>query len=313
MQLPEDLQRAVELEIEHCPHALMQRAADRMTLQYRSEKSSAALFSDPAGVPAYLAVRLPATFAAIQCVLEECARRLPAWQPRSMVDFGAGPGTGGWAAVQIFPSLRSLNNVERSPQMREIGQRIARQSSDRMLSDAAWSDSVCESADLTLLSYVVAEVNETERLNLVSRLWNQSQVVVVIEPGTPSGFQRILRIREWALLQGAQLIAPCPHSKQCPMEKFRWCHFPARVDRTRIHKLLKGATLGYEDEKFSYLVFGKIPVSLPAGRVVDSPKKNKGFVQISLCSDGCLKEIVVSRKENNYRDARDLKYGDSWM
>lgn len=315
MQLPETLQQAVEQEIEKCPHDFLQRAAERMSAHYRSEKKSGSLFMDLAARCAYLAVRMPATYAAIRSALNECALRLADWQPRSMVDIGAGPGTGGWAAAEQFPSLQSLCNVEQSQPMIEIGKRLSGQSPDPFVREAEWTlPNRIPRADLTLLSYVVGEMTPVDRVDLLKKIWNQdSQVFVIIEPGTPAGFQRILEVRDWALAQGAYLIAPCPHSKKCPMQPPRWCHFPARVDRTRLHKLLKGGTLGYEDEKFSYLAFGKIPIRFPAGRVVENPKKNKGYVQLPLCIDGNLKEVVVSRKTNEYRLARDVKYGDSWM
>ncbi len=315
MQLPEELQRALEREIETGSHESLQRAAERITKHYRSEKNSGSLFMDSDVRRAYLAVRMPATYAAVCTVLKECRKALFDWSPRSMVDIGAGPGTGGWAAAEEFPSLRSLCNYEPSRPIIEIGQRLACGSLNPLIRDAEWIDSnKIPAADLTLLSYVIGEMNKTERLELLSRIWNQdSQVFVIIEPGTPAGFQRILEIRDWALSLGANLIAPCPNIKKCPAEPPNWCHFPARVDRTRLHKILKGGTLGYEDEKFSYLAFGKIPIRLPYGRVVGNPKKNKGFVQIPLCVDGCLKEIIVSRKENDYRSARDVEYGDSWI
>jgi len=315
MQLPEELQRAVELEIETCPHDSLQRAADQITKHYRAEKNSGPLFMDSAVRRAYLAVRMPATYAAISCALKECAARLVDWQPRSMVDIGAGPGTGGWAAAEQLPTLQVLYNVEQSAPMAEIGQKLSLLSSDRVIREAAWvrPDGIVR-ADLALLSYVVGEMSVSQRFDLLTRLWNLgNQVFIIIEPGTPAGFQRILEIRNWALAQGANIIAPCPHIKKCPMQSPRWCHFPARVDRTRLHKLLKGGTLGYEDEKFSYLAFGKIFTQLPSGRVVENPKKNKGFVQIPLCIDGNLKEVIVSRKQNEYHIARELNYGDSYM
>jgi ribosomal protein RSM22 (predicted rRNA methylase) len=314
MQLPDELQRMLEQEIEMCSHGSLLRAFERMTKHYRSEKNSGSLFMDPAVRAVYLAVRMPATYAAIRTVFKECAMSLPDWQPRTMVDIGAGPGTGGWAALEQFSSLQSLCNVELSREMIEVGQRLSRESESRVLREAAWVDPSCIfPADLTLLSYVIAEMTQTARRELLTKTWNQnSRVFVVIEPGTPAGFQRILEVRDWALGQGAHLIAPCPHCTPCPMSSPAWCHFPARVDRTRLHKLLKGGTLGYEDEKFSYLAFGKIPVQFPVGRVVGNPKKNKGFVQIPLCINGASKEVVVSRKQNEYRLARDVEYGDAW-
>ncbi len=315
MQLPENLRQAVDLEIESSLHGDLQRAADRMTQQYHREgKNSTPLFSDLAGCRAYLAIRMPATYAAIHCVFKECRGGLPDFHPKSLLDFGAGPGTGCWAAAEWFDSLESIHCVEPSRLMREIGQKIARQSDRASICNARWSEDLrVESVDLALFSYVFTEMSAAACVKTLKEEWEHCQVVAVIEPGTPVGFQRILQIRDWALAQKAHLAAPCPHTEKCPMPASKWCHFPARVDRSRLHKSLKAATLGYEDEKFSYLVFGKIPAQPFFGRVVDRPQKNKGFVKIFVCAEGALQEVSVSRKNEAYRAARDIKYGDSWM
>ncbi|MBF8264072.1 MAG: putative methyltransferase [Parachlamydiales bacterium] len=314
MQLPVDLQLALEQEVQACSMQELQRAARQMSEQYRSGKDSKALFLSPAACLAYLMVRMPATYAAIRSVLDECFLRSN-WQPRSMVDIGAGPGTGGWAAMESFPLLESICFVEPSRSMSEIGQRLSRQADQGPMQRAVWKERApYPAADLALLSYCVAEMTASQRNVILETLWKQeTPVIAIIEPGTPAGFQRILQIREQALGWGAQIIAPCTHALGCPMEKKGWCHFPARVERTRLHKLLKTGTLGYEDEKFSYLVIGKNPIKRSLGRVVGSSKKNSGFVKIPLCSEGQLKEIVVSRKQDEYRLARKIEYGDAWM
>lgn len=50
---------------------------------------------------AYALVRLPGCYAAAQRVFRELERRLPDFQPRSLLDFGAGPGTASWAAQEV--------------------------------------------------------------------------------------------------------------------------------------------------------------------------------------------------------------------
>ena len=38
-----------------------------------------------------------------------------------------------------------------------------------------------------------------------------------------------------------------------------WCHFAVRLARTSLHRDVKGARLGYEDEKYSFLVVSPDP------------------------------------------------------
>ena len=35
---------------------------------------------------------------------------------------------------------------------------------------------------------------------------------------------------------GANILAPCPHARPCPLAAPDWCHFSARVARSRLHR-----------------------------------------------------------------------------
>lgn len=317
MQLPESLQNAIEQECSAFSHDALREASQILTRHYHEQRaSSASLFQNAAARAAYLAVRMPATYAAIHRALLECKQRMYA-APRSFLDLGAGPGTGSWAAAEIFPELDSITLIEQSRPMAEIGQRFCKEAEAPFLQSATW---LCQSiknaipsVDLALLSYVIAELQPSQIESLLERLWDQVNTIVIIEPGTPEGYRRILKIRDWALRRESYLIAPCPHRDVCPVQTPDWCHFPARIERTRMHKFLKGASLGYEDEKFSYLAFGKSPSRIPKGRIVGFIKKSSGFVQLPLCTQGKLEKTIVSRKHESYRLARDSEWGDSWM
>ena len=60
----------------------------------------------PAQVAAYAAARMPGCYAAVARVFDELRQRLPDLAPRSMLDFGAGPGTAVWAAREARPLCR---------------------------------------------------------------------------------------------------------------------------------------------------------------------------------------------------------------
>jgi len=135
-------------------------------------------------------------------------------------------------------------------------------------------------------------------------------VLVVIEPGTMKGSAHIRAVRQQLLDLGGQLIAPCPHKLACPSD---WCHFAARVERTRLHRQIKGGALGYEDEKFSYVIAAKEGAFACENRVVRHPIKGSGHVKLTLCTqDGKWEERIVSKKHGPlYRQARDADWGDS--
>lgn len=92
--------------------------------------------------------------------------------------------------------------------------------------------------------------------------------MVLIEPGTPEGYLRIREARGQLIDAGMTVAAPCPHDGTCPIEVGQdWCHFSARVSRSSLHRQVKGGSLPYEDEKFSYVAATRFPVE--AGRLPD--------------------------------------------
>ena len=108
--------------------------------------------------------------------------------------------------------------------------------------------------DLVMAAYSLGEIAEP----LAARLWQAARVALVaIEPGTPRGYALILKVREELLEAGACMVAPCPAATPCPLAAPDWCHFAARVERSSIHRRIKDAELGYEDEKFSYIAVAR--------------------------------------------------------
>src|SRR5262249_4794506 len=102
---------------------------------------------------------------------------------------------------------------------------------------------------------------------------------------------------------------------ECPMLHLpgQWCHFAARVERTSIHRRIKDASLGHEDEKFSYVVFSRNTTSRASARIIRHPLKRTGHVKLQLCAQQGLKPETVSRRQKElYHAARDVKWGDAW-
>ena len=320
MQLPQELQEAIEQLAEAAKFKALKAARTSVSADYRKGISSHNAFRDPAQLLSYLITRMPATFAACCQVFRALQARLGDFSPQSMVDLGAGPGTATWAALETFSSLRRLQLIERELEAIDIGKRLALQSEFFPWQTANWQRASLEAvfplapADLAVLSYVFAE---TADLSLVDQLLDSPlEVIAIIEPGTPQGFERIRLIRQHVLDKGAHLIAPCPHASACPMSGTDWCHFPARVERTRLHRMLKEGTLGHEDEKYSYLVFSKTknPAHEIKGRIIRHPQKASGYVRLPLCSaqGELIQETVTRSNKERYRPARDAEWGSSW-
>lgn len=320
MALPEDLNDALEKQFSSIPRSLLNAAAADLTNRYRSperDKLQTFMTSDNHRL-AYLAVRMPATFAVVNRVLEEYKLRVPEANPNSVCDIGAGPGTATWAALNVFPMISKATLHEKDTGWLQLGKQLMQQSSSDALKQAHWnaSDLAKEldfsSNDLTILSYVVGELSQEAMEKLVQQSWSSSQTLVVIEPGTPHGFQRIKTIREQLIHMGAFLVAPCPHHHQCPMEKGDWCHFAQRLERSSIHMTVKDVTVGYEDEKYSYVIASKNAVELPDARILRHPQHHSGHIDFVLCTKEGLEKRTISRRHKDlYKLARKLDWGDT--
>jgi ribosomal protein RSM22 (predicted rRNA methylase) len=326
MQLPPLLRQAIAEELASCNGAKLRAASAHLTECYREssaascDKRSGAAIADDDQRGAYLAVRLPATFAAVVSALrwtrEACGDEI-----RSVIDLGSGPGTALWAAAQVFPALESATAIERDFKMIEIARRFAAHAESPALREARWLQGDLTAAiaegtwDLVLCSYALNELREAQRAEFMRKAWARTKrLLVVIEPGSKPGFANILALRTGLLAEGATLVAPCPNSLDCPMARDAdWCHFAARVERTAEHRRVKDVVLGHEDEKFSYVAFARGEGQRANARIVRHPKIFSGYTQLTLCRDGDIANTTITRsKKEDWRRLKRLGWGDAW-
>ena len=121
-------------------------------------------------------------------------------------------------------------------------------------------------------------------------MWAKTRdTLLVVEPGTPAGYARIIALRAQLIAAGAHVAAPCPHDGKCPLDAPDWCHFTQRLPRSRAHKQIKGAELPFEDEKFAYVALTRAPVARRPARVLAQPVVSKVEVTAKLCTpDGLV-------------------------
>jgi ribosomal protein RSM22 (predicted rRNA methylase) len=175
----------------------------------------------------------------------------------------------------------------------------------------------CESHDLVVISYTLGELPQAAAEAVLNKAWKcAGKFLVLIEPGTRRGFAAIDAARSSLIANQAAILAPCPHHFACPMAAARdWCHFSQRVERTWQHRQLKGGALGYEDEKFSYLVAAKNHSPSSEARIVRHPGKHSGHVQLVLCTpEGKIENRTITRSSKEaYKRARKAEWGESWV
>jgi ribosomal protein RSM22 (predicted rRNA methylase) len=344
--LPAELKVALQRKAEGLSRSDVAVRAAAISQTYRGGGGSGAIRSESDAL-AYALARMPATYAAVVASLNALRKIRPKFVPVSLLDVGAGPGTATWAAAQAFDSLDEFTAIDANPALRTLaldlatdqarlhGLRYAQSEASPGLRDAA-------SADLVIASYVIGEMNPDRQAALTELMWAATRdTLLVVEPGTPAGYQRILDLRRRLVAQGAHVIAPCPHDGECPLIAFSakqvlgrdprmapasreenalkqkaapdWCHFVQRLPRSRAHKHIKGAELPFEDEKFSYVALARTPARQRPARVLAPPQVTKAEMRVKLCRpDGHASLATFPRRDKAaYARVRRISWGDT--
>ncbi|MFJ6082224.1 small ribosomal subunit Rsm22 family protein [Streptomyces sp. NPDC092369] len=298
------------------------QAVDRLISTYRgTTPTHTPILRDRADVAAYAAYRMPATFEAAHTALEELAAATPDWTPTTHTDVGGGTGAATWAVSATWPGPREVTVLDWAEPALALGKELA--ATNPPLREATWQKArigkslTLAPTDLVTVSYVLNELAEQDRTALIDATATAAQAVVIVEAGTPAGYARVIEARTRLIAAGFHIAAPCPHNAPCPITPGTdWCHFSARVSRSSLHRKVKGGSLPYEDEKFSYVAATRFePAQAPApARVIRRPQIRKGQVLLDLCEpDEQLRRTTVTKRHGDlYKAARDADWGDTW-
>jgi len=244
----------------------------------------------------------------------------PDFAPKNLLDVGAGPGTATWAAAEAFLSLQNFDLVDANTDLRALALDLASSSArlrdiNYRRGDARATLADAEAADLVVASYVIGELGDAERSALTDLMWTKTRdTLLIVEPGSPAGYARILALRQQLIAAGAHVAAPCPHDGQCPIQPPDWCHFTQRLPRSQAHKQIKGAELPFEDEKFAYVALARARSVQHSSRVLAQPVVTKIEVTAKLCTaDGLVIAKVPRRAKAEYARARRWRWGDAVM
>jgi ribosomal protein RSM22 (predicted rRNA methylase) len=315
--LPQALQTGIDQLVRGIDPRELERSARTLSDAYRAGGPPASRAARTAGdVAAYLATRAPATYAAVAEVFRQICLARPDWAPASVLDLGAGPGIASWAAVETWPEIATVTLVEAEPEMVRAGNALAehgREALRRASSMVADAGVAGMQADLVVASYVIGELEPNALDGFARHAWARaSDTLVIVEPGTTAGYERVLAARAAVIEAGGSTLAPCPHDAPCPLPQSDWCHFAARLPRSRTHRIAKGAERGFEDEKFAYAVLCRSSHPRPGARVIRRPDPRPGHVVLDVCTPTGIDRQTVSRREGDeYRRARKLRWGDA--
>lgn len=315
--LPPWIVAALAMRLEQAPRDPLRHAQQHLSDVYRSGGHSNVAIRTDEDALAYALVRMPATYAACSVVYEQLTQSVPRFAPTSILDIGAGPGTATFAAAEEWPSIAAADLFEPHPKMAALSEALCeidtsgkfRRNAARNLRDIAGP------FDLVVASYVLTEQDERAAATLVeTALQLASQFVVLIEPGTKRGYQRLMAARSIAIAAGASIAAPCPGSAPCPLATDDWCHFKVRLNRRKEHRLIKAADAPFEDEPYSYLVISKRPLAhrSAVSRLLHTPEIGKAEAVATFCTPtGLEKRTIPRRNKATYKAAKHWSAGDA--
>jgi ribosomal protein RSM22 (predicted rRNA methylase) len=315
--LPAELKSALDARLQGLSrHDAAGRAAV-ISQTYRGGGGSTAIRTETDAL-AYALARMPATYAAVTASLNALCEIRPDFAPKNLLDVGAGPGTATWAAAEAFSSLQDFALLDANRALRALaldlgGGSTRLRAMTYRYGEARAELAKAETADLVVASYMIGEIGDAEQKMLAELMWAKTRdTLLIVEPGTPAGYARILALRAQLIAAGAHVAAPCPHNDKCPLTAPDWCHFTQRLPRSRAHQQIKGAELPFEDEKFAYVALTRAPAARRPARVLAQPVVSKVEVSAKLCTaDGLTIAKVPRRAKADYARARRWRWGDA--
>ncbi|RLO09084.1 hypothetical protein DYB28_001209 [Aphanomyces astaci] len=165
----------------------------------------------PQETMAYMAFEMDGVYSSVHHVLRQMTDadgEATPFQPKSMLDFGSGPGTASWVAKEFFDeSLQEYRLVEPSQSMADAANVIMegfrglsfRKSLGEMKREIAKG----KQYDLIMASFVLSDItNDIERIAIVSTLWSllaENGRLVLVDRGTHDHL--LLPSNSWGSLQ----------------------------------------------------------------------------------------------------------------
>lgn len=205
MELPKIVQERVEEEIKNIKLSELRKVSEEISNKYLDNKNGTnkSILNTKLQVLAYSIMRMPATYAANTKVLEYVFRKVNKEEVKNIIDIGAGVGTSAWAILQYINNPNILC-IEKQKDMQELGMHIM--DGIEELKNVYWENldiinsNIKRTADLVICSYAINEIPKEKRIDIVNKIIELSDnLAIIIEPGTPAGFENIKLIKKYAV------------------------------------------------------------------------------------------------------------------
>ncbi len=318
--LPAELSNAIGILLEGRGRKALAERASHLSSGFRARRSSQELLRGEEDALAYALTRLPATYAANAAILRRLLAEAPAFSPTSLLDAGCGLASASFAALEAWPNIGAVSLLDKNPAflalvewLRASSRHAALVKAKLLRTDLAAIPGGDAEADLVVASYALTEISDGALGVVVEGLWAHArEALIIVEPGTPRDHERLMTTRERLIRLGARIALPCPHERPCPLAPPEWCHFAARLPRSRDHKLLKAGEVPFEDEKYCYLIAFRNTSPPRGARVVAHPRASKWGLELRLCGPRGLKQAIVAKRDKaSFQIMRKVVWGDS--
>uniref|UniRef100_A0A8D2L4G8 Ribosome assembly protein METTL17, mitochondrial n=1 Tax=Varanus komodoensis TaxID=61221 RepID=A0A8D2L4G8_VARKO len=281
----------------------------------------------------YMVARMDGVFAAVCRAFHEIQKRVPEFQPSTLLDFGSGTGAVSWAAHSMWgKTLKEYMNIDSSAPMLALAEKLMKGlSEDQNLHFPGvyfrqfLPVSPKVKFDLVVSAFSLNELTSySHRVETVQALWRKTDgFLVLVENGTKEGHQMLMEARD-VVLKGmdkvvhdpreARVFAPCPHHLPCP--RLSRDH-PVPCNFVQMYRPLPFSwNPPQKEEKFFYLIVrrgtGESEEAWP--RITQSVLCRPRHVHLHLCcADGHLQHCVITSRRHGrdlYRCARTSSWGD---
>lgn len=313
MDLPIEINIKIEELLSGYKLVELKEVANKLMDNYKNQSGKGnTLIDDLLMSKIYVAFRMPATFKA---TFEALSYSLSLFKEdiKSVIDIGSGSGAASIAANLLLGNIPTTC-LEKDNNMIEIAKKISPFDHFIYQNFDIAKDEIVGQKDLVIESYMLNELKEADLESAIEKMWfSAAKMLILVEPGTPKGYQILLKARDIILKNKGYIIAPCPHMDKCPMLEDDWCHFSTRVQRSKMHRLLKEGEAPFEDEKYAYMAFSKAENVRATSRVLRHPVIKKNSVSLHLCTKNGLEDIENYKSEKEkYKKARKIKVGDDF-
>lgn len=309
MNLPQEVKEKIDSLIVGHDLANLKRTRELLTDRYKTQTgNSVSKIKDSNDSLVYAISRMSATYVVIKTLLENLKAQGFFGDNQVIFDIGSGTGAGYLAISESFKDAQ-IELFERDDNMRAMAKQLINKEANNLDIAKQQPSGV---SDLTICSYVLSEMQETDRIKAVSNMLETSNMLLLIDTGTPETYKEFMEIKNYAIENGYQVLAPCM-TKNCTLAD-DYCQFYARVERTGIQRNLKNAELSYEDEKYFYLLIAKKEVCKTIqdkSRVIRRPVYEQNRVKLVVCDkDGSHLKIVAKNEKEKYKMSRKIKINE---